>query len=590
MSLSSIYRTDEDPTTPNLKSVMAKLAVMNPQQLQAFAAAHEHDPIMLSAAQAVKNSHDEFMQHKMAMQGGMPAPVNQQVVQNMAPRPQPQGMPPQGMPPQGPQGGPPQGMPPQGPQGGPPPQAMPPQGGPMPAGAAGGDVYDLPEDVGIGRLPTPNIARMAEGGITGFSDEEPVVRMADGGMVAFAGGGDVPRYQVGGVPQTLPGGLDIYSQGAFGAQQGDIELQKRIAAIEANPRMRREDKDALIARAREEFGLPKTTVIPPTRPLGAVAPAADAAPAVKTTAPASDAAKGTSPLVNKDQSVVDKAIEQKRKEDEAAAAGKKLPPEPGLPSINAYMKQFEANLPAKEKVDDAAAEEAFMKKRDAVFKPVEEKTTEYINKQKEQLKTDREQAFYMSLIEGGLAIAGGESQYALQNIAKGAAKGAAGFNDALKDFRKAAQENEKMQLDLSKAQAAHKLGNMDAWDKHQESAKERNSKIDQLKASGVASLLGHQMTSSATLGAAKYSRDAMMDYRNTGLVESIKKNIDATLKDDPKYKFDATAREAEAQRRLNLELKKFPDLAQYAGTPTTGGASGASTQGWGKATIIQPQR
>jgi len=43
----------------------------------------------------------------------------------------------------------------------------------------------MPEDMGIGQLPAPNMQRMAEGGI-----------------VAFDEGGEVPRYQVGGIPQV----------------------------------------------------------------------------------------------------------------------------------------------------------------------------------------------------------------------------------------------------------------------------------------------------------------------------------------------------------------------------------------------------
>lgn len=53
----------------------------------------------------------------------------------------------------------------------------------------------LPEDVGIGTLSAPNIARMADGGIAGYSDgeliasNEPVLRMSGGGVVAFNGSG-----------------------------------------------------------------------------------------------------------------------------------------------------------------------------------------------------------------------------------------------------------------------------------------------------------------------------------------------------------------------------------------------------------------
>lgn len=104
-----------------------------------------------------------------------------------SPPPPPQGGPqggPPGMPPQGgPQGGPP-GMPPQGgPQGGPPPgMEMPPE---MAMGP-GGPPQGLPEQSGIGQLPAPNIANMADGGLVSF---------------AYGGSTDVPL------------GTDFYQEG-----------------------------------------------------------------------------------------------------------------------------------------------------------------------------------------------------------------------------------------------------------------------------------------------------------------------------------------------------------------------------------------
>lgn len=186
MSLDSIYQTRGDITNPNLKSVLAKLAVMNTQQLQAFAAQNQDDPIMLSAAQAVHARRAEYAEEKAAQQGGQMPPVNQQVVQGMAPAPQ---MPPQGMPPQG----------------------MPPQGGP------------LPEEQGIAQLPAPNIQNMAGGGIVAFADGgytdedmmsngEPVLRMADGGHV--------PRYQ--GVPTAMGGDGSLVKSSLQNIEEANI--------------------------------------------------------------------------------------------------------------------------------------------------------------------------------------------------------------------------------------------------------------------------------------------------------------------------------------------------------------------------------
>lgn len=337
----------------------------------------------------------------------------------------------------------------------------------------------LPEDTGIAQLPAENIQGMAGGGI-----------------VAFEEGGKVPRFQVGGTSQALPGGLGIYSQGSFGPQPGDAELQKRIANIESNVRMSRADKDMLIAQARQQFGLPKTTLIPPTTPV----PMGDK-PAATTLAPAA-ATTQTSPRIDSnnvvDKAVADKAAADKAAADKAAAdaaKNQKLPPEPGLPSINSYMKQFEMALPKKEA---AQAEETFMNKRNEPMKEYFDKANANIEKETSRLKSDKEQDFYMSLIQGGLAAAAESGPNAIQNIAKGFSVGAGSYKDALKDFRKATQENSKMELDLMKAKAADKKGDMDAYQRHTESVAERNSKIDQLKASGVASLLGHKIGADAT--------------------------------------------------------------------------------------------
>jgi hypothetical protein len=322
----------------------------------------------------------------------------------------------------------------------------------------------LPENVGIGQLPAQNLQKMATGGI-----------------VAFEEGGEVPRYQNKGQVE-LPGGLGIYSQGAFGPQQGDAELQARIARIEANPRMRREDKDALIAQAKAEFGMPKaagaalaaapTVVAPPAQTNTGPAPAPVAGPTTDTTQQTPPAAPPAAPAAT---------------------------PVPGLPSINAYMKQFEMALPKKE---EAQSEETFMNKRQEPMKAFFDKANTQIETERARLKTDKEQDFYMALIQGGLAAAAEAGPNALQNIAKGLSTGASSYKDALKDFRKASQENSKMELELMRAKAADQKGDMDAYQKHMESVAERNSKIDGYKVSGLASIIGHKMSADATMAAA----------------------------------------------------------------------------------------
>jgi len=94
----------------------------------------------------------------------------------------------------------------------------------------------LPEDVGIGQLPTPNMDQMY-----------------DGGLVSFAGGGAVDRYQVGGVMGDIPG----YTPGAtpFMPQPGapeELPLLQRIMAAERErvAKMRAGEAQTRIAQGR----------------------------------------------------------------------------------------------------------------------------------------------------------------------------------------------------------------------------------------------------------------------------------------------------------------------------------------------------
>jgi hypothetical protein len=395
----------------------------------------------------------------------------------------------------------------------------------------------LPEDQGIAQLSAPNMEN---------------INMASGGIVAFEEGGEVPRMFAGGVPprpvQRMPGDPAAAEwdrmYGAEYAPDGKPKISKQQYVL---------DPATKSYVLNPEFVSPK--------------PAASA--------PTTAAPQGTSPLINKEQGVVDKAIERKQVEDDAAATGKTLPAEPGLPSLNAAMKQYEGTV-----YKNAPNKEAIQKEFADIDKPLLAKMQSNIDKESSRLKTDKEQDFYMSLIQGGLAAAAESGPNALQNIAKGFSTGAASYKDALKDFRKATQENSKAELALQQYEATGKKDALKSYN-------EQIAKRDDRYAQGVAGIIQQNMASSASISAAKIGRDSMGEYRNAGQVETIRKNIDAKLGDDPAFKFNAAKRAAEVERRLQIELQRYPNLAQYAGSPTTGGASGASNQGWGQAQIVK---
>jgi hypothetical protein len=173
-----------------------------------------------------------------------------------------------------------------------------------------------------------------------------------------------------------------------------------------------------------------------------------------------------------------------------AGQGIKVGTPAGLPSVDAAFNKLLGVMPKEKAVED---EKLFTEKRLAPYAEVDAKAADFINKQKDQLKTDKEQEFYMSLIEGGLAAAGEGGPNAIQNIAKGFSKGVGRYGEALKDFRKAAQENSKMELELAKAQADRKVGNMDKYQERIDKADEYNKSIATAKAAGLSTLLGQDI-------------------------------------------------------------------------------------------------
>ena len=128
------------------------------------------------------------------------------------------------------------------------------------ADAAVAQMGMLPENQGIGQLPTPNIQRMADGGIAGYEDDqegmatggmggmfnfaqqsEPVVRMAGGGVPGYKKGVALPadldafideQAKLNGIPPaTLRAVIQAESSGNVGAQSKTSSAQGLMQII-----------------------------------------------------------------------------------------------------------------------------------------------------------------------------------------------------------------------------------------------------------------------------------------------------------------------------------------------------------------------
>jgi len=163
----------------DVNKITSTLAKLPDAQLQQYAQMHKNDPYIMALAMSESNRRKELRDAAPAQQGMQEQPkVVDQMVAEMAPQ-------------------------------------------------------QMPEEMGIGRLPTGDM------------------NFANGGIVAFAGGGDVERYQAGGMP---------YDPYAYGYNPLSAEKQQEIRGRAVAPQLTSMKQD-IVAQAnfKKMNGLPLTT-------------------------------------------------------------------------------------------------------------------------------------------------------------------------------------------------------------------------------------------------------------------------------------------------------------------------------------------
>ena len=502
--------------------------------------------------------------------------------------------------------------------------------------AAGG----LPEDQGIGRLPAPNMQRMADGGIAGYGDDanedsgmamggmfdfaqrsEPVIRMADGGhipryqgMPKAMGGdgslvGDIPGFQAvspraqftqAGAPenQTLWEQISNSLQGE-GLQRKIQIIEDRIARGIAGP----EEKayyEQLKAKAAgtPQLAAPKDTFNPDEALLasekaGKAKTTADKAPATKDAASAASRTQGTQGTQGGTsgqgiQNMYELFAGPKNKRDTELNEIERRIREQGEAETSSAQQQLN-RLKA-----DIAAQGEYGKDKEAKLKAKEERIS------KEEGK-----AGGLALLEAGLAMMSGTSSNAFANIGQGAMVGTAAYRKSLDKI-----EDAKDKLD----DAYGRLEDVRFNQKNLNNAEIRKATADVEKAAnaGLKSLTDFAVTrygmsredaktmftgymqervanigAGATLGAAQIRSQDNKDYINafkgSGAIEQARKNVmDQVIKTN-KY---GTPQEIQAQFEKEWEktLQLNPALAKLAGT-----SGGGSTPAGGADFVLNPQ-
>lgn len=491
----------------------------------------------------------------------------------------------------------------------------------------------LPEQQGIGMLPAQNVEGMADGGIAGYGDS-----YAGGGIVAFDKGGLTAderaelerrrREQVEGVfgrLSSIPTAIADYGQRAyetvsslpFESRNPLIKYEQRkplertgILNYERAPetlaRMRREDPsyvppvtDTYPDEALRGSAASTTANVAPTQFTDArsAPPAAPGAGTSKGAAKRPSTKATTAPTVEKAPDFVagkpgDLTAELERLQ-------KMNPGTKAYDDLSAKIKQGFADL-------EKAREEG--KPKDKAFSGLEA----LLGKEEEKAKGREARNFNMALVNAGLAIAGGKSQYALQNIAEGAQVGTKQYQEGLDKLEAAALERRKQSAMIEEARRAEARGDWKEAQQYKQKAFEAELGVNQAQIAAVQDLYKTDLKTAAdivnnqnTLAAG--DRRTMFEQQQQN-IRAREQNVSAEriadkyaasrlaggaglrgqITDDDIYK--AYNRNMEKDTLGNFE-KNFPNFAAYRNyvLQQISGGGGDPYAGWGNLQVTTPK-
>ncbi len=309
----------------------------------------------------------------------------------------------------------------------------------------------LPEQQGIGSLPAGDM------------------QFADGGLVAFADGGEVERYQAGG---TITPALraqyerEAMEMGYGQRMQFSPEVRAVVDQIQAPRRaqeqsfMQREQERMLQGPALlDRSNLPK--------------PAAPTIPFNPATQPTVDRPAGLGAAMDQ---YLQKTEQRADTVSRGAPSAAPSAPAPGPAKVSPDM-ITRAKTQAGQIYDDSGITKLMKEKEELVDKRAEElreglktRPTEKaflglersLKKEAEGEGAEKEKATGLAIFKAGLAMMSGSSPHAFQNIGKGALVGAEEYGQAIKDFKKAAKDREKLMAEIEEKRRLQAVGDWEA--------------------------------------------------------------------------------------------------------------------------------
>jgi hypothetical protein len=314
----------------------------------------------------------------------------------------------------------------------------------------------LPENTGIGQLPAPNMQTMnaANGGIIAFDDGGEVPGYAgEDGSVVGQGFRKEPMFTA---PKRSMSSMIKQKElesGAQGVQEEIVKLKEQLASLPPGPQrtfveqrlqlltgraaasptpeapdmappLAQSEVDKLVQANKSMQNMPRE-VIPSVEPTQRRAPSA--ARATPATPQGADTEQQMADVMSRISGTQDAEIKSQyadlKKQQDAGIAALRREREVGRPTGKAF-EGLETEL--KEEKDAVKGKEA--------------------------------KNLQMALINAGLAIAGGSSRYAMENIGKGALVGTKQYTDGLDKLEAAAKERRKMTAMIDEARRAEARG------------------------------------------------------------------------------------------------------------------------------------
>jgi hypothetical protein len=271
----------------------------------------------------------------------------------------------------------------------------------------------LPEEQGIGRLPAPNMQRMADGGIAGYGDDEEqgMATGGMGGMFNFAQQSEpVIRMSGGGSTRFTPGGVAYPARFAtpdidsYGQDSGVDEFTNIDDQIQKN--------------------------IENQKMLGAF-----------------DDYSAYTPKPKKGSKAAKKLEEEAKKEAKKEEPAK---PKVELPPLQTYTASTPEDI---RKTADTMAKPD-LEEIQASYKPFAEQFAQDRSRIESREKTNLSDA----LIRGGLKALGGKSPYAMQNISEGGLETLNAYQEGIRTSDAARKALTQSEMLMAQAQRAERQG------------------------------------------------------------------------------------------------------------------------------------